>query len=135
MKLAKTARAPLGGASPKTTRVPNNSQPSQANPAFTQGTHKERILAAIKTGHTKTSDIKRATGIKPNVLYADLGKLRSERVITATNTLQTTPGPNRSTKKKGEAHDMIPANEPASGKRAQARSSRPTRSDAKTPRN
>lgn len=70
------------------TAVPNGND--DAAPSFTSGTHKERILAAIKAGHKKTSDIKRATGIKANVLYADLAKLRSERVITATNRLKTT---------------------------------------------
>lgn len=57
-----------------------------ATEMFTQGTHKERILA----GHKRTSDIKRTTGIKANVLYADLGKLRSEKIITPTNRLKST---------------------------------------------
>jgi hypothetical protein len=63
---------------------------SEVAPSFTTGTHKERILAAINAGHKKTRDIKRVTGIKPNVLYADLAKLRTEKVITATNRLKTT---------------------------------------------
>lgn len=98
----------------KTARVTRENAPAQrslaaiptgdedAAPSFTSGTHKERILAAIKAGHKKTSDIKRATGIKANVLYADLAKLRSERVITATNRLKTTRVSRRKRKSVGK---------------------------------
>lgn len=76
----------------KTARVTSEAAASDdpVGATFTSGTHKERILAAIKAGHKKTSDIKRVTGIKSNVLYADLAKLRSERIITQTNRLKTT---------------------------------------------
>ena len=64
--------------------------PAVANASSPRGTNKERILAAIKAGHKETRQIREATGIKPAVLYADLGKLRADGVITRTNRLKTT---------------------------------------------
>lgn len=97
-KLFKTARETSQSAPAALSRATLSSGVDDEEPAFTSGTHKERILAAIKAGHKKTSDIKRVTGIKPNVLYADLAKLRSEHVITQTNRLTTTRAPKRRAK-------------------------------------
>lgn len=88
-KLFKAARAQTEAAPSRTPILGLSNASTEAPASFARGTHKERILAAIKAGHKKTSDIKRATGIKPNVLYADLAKLRSEKIITPTNRLKT----------------------------------------------